>query len=238
MYRSEVFVPLEKLTILPENNGPIGALFNPEHYTVSKSVQLAEIAIPGLDAPVVQYVRGQNEKISMELFFDTTDLGMVDSVTDVRTLTSQIYQLLKVDGNLHAPPRVTLSWGSGGQLTSYGASISPWLVLESISEEFSLFSPGGVPLRAKLTVSFREAWTIQEQLQVTPRHSSDRTTLHRIVRGETLAQIAAQQYNDPTQWRVIADANNLANPRLLTPGQVLVIPPNPSSGIAATTAGG
>ncbi len=228
-------MPLEKLTIFPENGGPIPALFNPERYTVTKSVQLAELAIPGLDAPVVQYVRGQNEKITMELFFDTTDFGMVDPVTDVRTLTGPVYQLLKIDGNLHAPPRVQLAWGTGGQLTSYGASISPWLILESVSEEFSLFSPGGVPVRAKLNVSFREAWTISQQLQVTPRHSSDRTTLHRVVRGETLAQIAYEQFSDPTQWRLIADANSLDNPRLLTAGQVLVIPPKPSS--TATTGG-
>jgi nucleoid-associated protein YgaU len=222
-------MPLEKLTILPENSGPFQALFNPERYTVSKSVQLAELSIPGLDAPVVQYMHGQNEKVSMELFFDTTDFGMVDPVTDVRSLTAQVYQLLKVDGNLHAPPRVQLAWGSGGQLTSYGASISPWLILESLSEEFNLFSPAGVPLRARLTVSFREAWTISQQLQATPRHSNDRTTLHRVVRGETLCQIAYELYDDPTQWRLIADANSLANPRLLTPGQVLIIPPNPSS---------
>jgi LysM repeat protein len=230
-------MPLEKLTILPENNGPIRALFNPERYTVTKSVQFAELAIPGLDAPVVQFIHGQNEKISMELFFDTTDLGMVDPATDVRTLTAQVYQLLKVDGDLHAPPRVQLAWGSAGQLTSYGASISPWLVLESISEEFNLFSPGGVPLRAKLNVTLREAWTISQQLQATPRQSSDRTTLHRVVRGETLCQISYEVYGDPTQWRLIANANNLANPRLLTPGQVLTIPPSPSSTTSGTTSG-
>ena len=96
----------------------------------------------------------------------------------------------------------------------------------------------GVPLRAKLSVSFREAWTIEQQLQVTPRHSSDRTTLHRVLRGETLSHIAAEQYNDPTQWRAIADQNQLANPRLLTPGQVLTIPPKPASGATSTTSGG
>lgn len=223
-------MPLEKLTIIPENGAPILALFNPERYTVSKSVQLAEVAIPGLDAPVVQYIRGQNEKISMELFFDTTDLGMVGSVTDVRDQTNKVYKLLKVDGELHAPPRVTLSWGLSGQLTSHGASISPWLVLESISEEFSVFSPGGIPLRAKLNVSFREAWTIEEQLQVTPRHSSNRTKLRRVVRGETLSHIAADEYNDPEQWRPIAAANALSNPRVLQPGTILTIPPNPSTG--------
>lgn len=222
-------MPLEKLTITPERGDTITALFNPERYTVSKSVQLGEVTIPGLDAPVVQFVRGQNEKITMELFFDTTDFGMAGDVQDVRNLTSKVYKLLKVDGELHAPPRVLLNWGAGGQLTSHGTTIPPWLVLESITEEFSLFSPGGFPLRAKLNVSFREAWTIEEQLQVTPRHSSDRTKLHRVVRGETISHIANAEYNHPEQWRPIAEANNLDNPRLLAPGVVLVIPRNSST---------
>lgn len=231
-------MPFENLTITPERGNPITALFNPERYTVSKSLQLAEIGIPGLDSPVVQYVRGQNEKISMELFFDTTDSGMTGDVTDVRGMTTQIYQLLKVNGELHAPPRVTLHWGNGDQLTSHGTNIPPWLVLESISEEFNLFSPDGVPLRAKLTVSFREAWTIDEQLAVTPRHSSDHTKLHRVVRGETLSQIAYAEYNDPDAWRPIAEANTLANPRLLQPGAVLVIPPAATRGTAPVTSAG
>lgn len=65
----------ERLTILPEIGAPIVCQFNPEKYSVSKSLQLAEIGVPGLDAPVVQYVRGQNETISLELFFDTTEHG-------------------------------------------------------------------------------------------------------------------------------------------------------------------
>jgi len=208
----------------------IQASFNPERYTVTKGVQFAEIGIPGLDAPVLQFVRGQNEKISMELFFDTTDKGMIDPVTDVRTASGQVYQLLKVNGNTHAPPRVTLNWGNDYQLTSYGAGVRPWLVLESVSEEFSLFSPNGIPLRAKLNVTFREAWTIEEQLLATPRHSSDRTSVRQVQRGQTLAYIAYLEYGDPAQWRLIADANNLENPRVLTPGTTLTIPANTAGG--------
>jgi nucleoid-associated protein YgaU len=216
---------MQRLHIIPERGATIVAMFNPERYTVSKSLQLAEIGIPGLDSPVVQYVRGQNEKISMELFFDTTDSGMVGDVTDVREQTGNVYALMKVDGELHAPPRVTLDWGLGGQLTSYGASIAPWLVLEQISEEFNLFSPDGVPLRARLNVTFREAWTVEQQLQVTPRHSSDRTKLRTIQRGETLSGVAYEEYQSAADWRAIAEANDLANPRLLTPGASLAIPP-------------
>ena len=82
----------------------------------------------------------------------------------------------------------------------------------------------GVPLRAKLNVTFRDAWTIEEQLQQTPRESSDRTKFVQVKQGQTLSEIARQQYDNPAQWRPIAEANNLDNPRLLTPGTVLTIP--------------
>src|SRR5690349_10505935 len=102
---------LDKLTITPEIGSKIEARFNPERYTVTKSVQIAEITIPGLDSPAQQYVRGQSEKITFDLFFDTTEFGMLDDVTDVRTQTAKVYQLLRVQSHTHAPPRCKLTWG-------------------------------------------------------------------------------------------------------------------------------
>jgi len=221
----------KRLTITPENGTGFEVKYNPEKYTAARSVQFAEIAIPGLDAPVVQFVRGQSEKINLELFFDTTDQGMVDPVTDVRTLTSQVYNLMAVRSDTHAPPRLMLNWGEGGKLFNSTRTGEPWCVLESASEELTLFSPGGVPLRAKMNVSFRDAWTIDQQLAQTPRQSSDRTKVVQVKKNQTLSEIAWQQYTDPTMWRPIADTNHLANPRLLTPGMMLTIPslnPNPS----------
>jgi nucleoid-associated protein YgaU len=215
---------LEKLTIITEKLVMIEALFNPEKYTASRSVQFAEIAIPGLDAPVVQFVRGQSEKITLELFFDTTDQGTVDPVKDVRTLTEKVYGLMSVLSPTHAPPRLLLTWGEGGKLFNHGHTQWPWCVLETASQEFTLFSPGGVPLRAKVTCTFRDAWTIDEQLTQTPRESSDRTKLAQVKQRQTLSEIAWQQYDDPSQWRPIADENQLDNPRLLVPGMVLRIP--------------
>ena len=66
---------LDRLTITPEIGSKIEARFNPERYTVTKSVQIAEITIPGLDSPAQQYVRGQSEKITFDLYFDTTEFG-------------------------------------------------------------------------------------------------------------------------------------------------------------------
>jgi hypothetical protein len=217
-------VAFQRLKITPEDGSPFDVLYNPEKYTLNKGVQFAEIGIPGLDSPVLQFVRGQNEKVTLELFYDTTDGGTVGDVTDVRTETVKVYDLMKILPDTHAPPRCQLEWGTGGQLFSYGSSLNPRCVVESVSEEFSLFSPDGVPLRAKLNVTFREYKTVEEQVAESPRHSSDRTKVRVVARGDTLALISWLEYGDATQWRRIADANALANPRLLTPGASLLIP--------------
>jgi hypothetical protein len=87
--------------------------FNPTEYTLQKGAQIAEINIPGIDSPILQFIRGQNEKLTLELFFDTTDHGMGDDATDVRTLTAPMYQLVKIQSkSLHDVPRIQDARGS------------------------------------------------------------------------------------------------------------------------------
>ncbi|GAA4487920.1 LysM peptidoglycan-binding domain-containing protein [Rhodococcus olei] len=47
---------------------------------------------------------------------------------------------------------------------------------------------------------------------------------HTVASGESLWVIAEQYYGDGTQYQRIADANGVANPDLINPGQVLTIP--------------
>ena len=216
-------MPFERLRVIPEGPlAPFNVLFNPERYTLAKSVQHAEIGIPGLDSPILQFVRGQNEKITMELFFDTTEHGLAAGAVDVREETKKIYYLLKILPETHAPPRCRLVWLN--EMFSYGSSLASRCVLESVSEEFMLFSPAGVPLRAKLNVSFREYKTIEEQLKETPRHSGDRTKVRTLKPGQTLAGMAWQEYGDASQWRLIAEDNDVDNPRLVPAGTQLSVP--------------
>ena len=42
--------------------------------------------------------------------------------------------------------------------------------------------------------------------------------------GDALWALSAREYGQPEQWRSIADANGLANPRLLRSGERLVLP--------------
>jgi len=195
--------------VRPTGVPPIELLFNPTEYQIQKTNNFAEIAIPGLETPPLQYVRGSAQKLTTELLVDTTD-----TLEDVRDRTDALQGLMKIDGEIHAPPIVRLVWDGDVFLG----------VVESLNITFVLFSPDGIPLRAKLNLVLIEYRTVEEQVAETPRHSPDVDKSHVVRRGDSLATIANLAYNDPTQWRAIAANNGIQDPRRLTPGITLQIP--------------
>jgi nucleoid-associated protein YgaU len=171
--------------------------FNPPEYTIAKAAQIAEIAIPGIDAPILQFVRGQTRTLALELFFDTTRQGVTESaVVDVRSMTDTVAELGRIQPNTHAPPRIRFVWGQG---------LSFRAIVDNVQQKFTLFSPSGVPVRATLTMSFKEYQTLEEQLKALNLQSSDHTKRRVIRRRDTLARIAFEEYGDATQWTLIAD---------------------------------
>jgi Contractile injection system tube protein/LysM domain len=222
---------LAQLVVDGRENQPIKVQFNPTEFSLDKSAQIAEITIPGLDTPLLQFVRGQNEKMTLDLFFDTTEDGMGQSAKSVTTKTDPFYELVKIVPKTHAPPICTFIWsdkfiGSGFTLDAGNQRRNGFrCIVESVKQKFTLFSPEGVPLRATLTVTLREYKTLDDQLKQLNRHSPDRTQSHVVQRGETLSSIAAQHDLKPGEWRHIADANEIEDPRRLTVGTFLTVPP-------------
>lgn len=96
--------------------------YNPTEYTIDKSVQIGEVQIPGLDAPLQQFVRGQAEKLTLDLFFDTTEHGMGAGARSVTTETDKIYQLIKIEPKRHAPPILTFIWNDAFPGSSIGGA--------------------------------------------------------------------------------------------------------------------
>jgi nucleoid-associated protein YgaU len=205
--------------------------FNPTELSMNKGAQIAEIAIPGIDSPILQFVRGQNERVTLELFFDTTEDGTGAGATSVTTRTNEFYALVKMSGKEHAPPRCRFGWGQefpglinqAGEVSGTRKAFE--CIVETIQQKFTLFSPDGVPLRATLSVTLREYVTLETQLHQLNLQSSDHTRVHIVQRGETLPQIAYVAYKDPARWRLIAQANRLLHPRDVQPGMVLNLPP-------------
>ena len=190
--------------------------FNPTQYDIAKTVNYSETATKQLDLPTLSFMSGQMETLSLELFFDTTEHGMGSTAKDVRELTCSFYQLTQVQPKTHAPPRIQFTWGK----------LSFRAVVSDLKQSFTLFNPEGIPLRAKLSVTFKKYMTIKEQEAAINKQSPDHFKLHEVQRGETLSGIAAQEYGNPRHWRLIAEANAeaLPNPRRPDPGTMLYLP--------------
>lgn len=189
---------------------PITVEFNPTEYSLDKSIDYGNQQIPGFSSPVTQFVSGDAETLSMELFFDTYEDG-----EDVRKeYTNKIDALLKVDGTIHGPPICRFVWGS----------FDFKCVLQSANKQFTMFRSNGIPVRARVNVTFKGYTTPEEQRKEEKRESADKTKVRRIKEGESLWSIAAQEYQNPQQWRPIAAANGIENPRRLRPGDELLVP--------------
>ncbi|MFP2900086.1 LysM peptidoglycan-binding domain-containing protein [Corallococcus sp. 4LFB] len=129
---------------------------------------------------------------------------------DVVQYTDKVVELTRVQQELHRPPLCELWWGGYRLIRG---------VLVSLSQDFTAFLPNGTPVRATLGCTFQEAEPYREL------HSAD-LLKRRVVRaGDTLTQIAHEEYGDLSLWRRIAQANGIDNPLALKPGMSLTIPP-------------
>src|SRR5215831_14412544 len=175
----------KKAVIQPEGKSAIDVLFNPTNYTVEKSNQIAEAAVPGLEAPILQYVHGNTRTLSMELFFDT-----YEEQFDVTVFTDEIYDLLLIDQETHVPPICEVSWGT----------FSFTGVLDHVSGSFTLFLPDGTPARATLNVTFKEYIDVTVLVEEKPTHSTDHRKFCTLQAGDRLTDIAYREYGDAGMW--------------------------------------
>lgn len=202
---------LEKAIISNLDTGDdIPVLFNPKEYVIEKKTPWTEINVFGMDSPPVQFSMGERKRLSMELFFDTSE-----EKTDVREHTGKIEALMMVNAQEHRPPILRFSWGN----------LSFDCVLEDLVQRFTLFTNDGTPLRAILKVVFKEYATAATQLSNTRRESADHTKRMVVREGESLSSLSAREYNDPGKWRVIADANRIEDPENVRAGTIVELPP-------------
>jgi nucleoid-associated protein YgaU len=195
----------------------IEILYFPPEYSFEKSNSFSEIAIPGLESPYLQYVKGNSASISLEVFYDTYEEG-----TDVRKYTDQLTNLINIDPSIHAPPPLQFIWGmESGELESAEPF---YCVLERVTKRFTMFLSSGIPVRARLNITLKE---FKKELNSREKalQSPDKTKVYVVIQGDSLWLIAHREYGDPLMWRPIADENRICNPRFLEPGTELIIPP-------------
>jgi hypothetical protein len=209
---------LEKATITvlkgSRENERIKVLFNPAEYSIERANAYKSTAIPGLSGPLLCFISGEADVLSMELFLDDfTDRNPEGK--SVQKRIDELASLLEIDRDLHAPPPVQFVWGK----------LTFTAIIDKMSRKLTLFQQDGTVARATLTVSFKEYKTLTE-LRHEPRlQSSDKSKRRVIVGLDSLWALAAREYNDPARWREIAEHNDLDDPREVAPGDWLTVPP-------------
>jgi Contractile injection system tube protein/LysM domain len=223
---------LVKAYLKVEGGKQIEFMFNPKEYTFSKSNRWSGGGTAGnapegggaqKNSPDLQFDGGEASSLKMQLFFDTYHLSnSPGSATDVRAKTEAIWALMYVDGKMRdktqftRPPKVTFMWGKTWTFDA---------VIESISQQFTMFLPDGTPVRAILDVSFRQ---VKDEHQL---HAQNPTSggvggerIWTVSEGDTIARIAYESLGSDTHWRIIAEANQIQNVRDLELGRNLIIP--------------
>lgn len=209
----------EKLIITNKDKGTkFPVLFNPTEYSFDDGSSWQDQDRNG-QRPEMQYTNGERTKLTMDLFFDTYETN-----EDVRTYTSELAKfLLPSFGDGKRPPVLQLDWGDADPSVATG--YFPFVcVLEKLTQKFTLFSESGTPVRATANVTFKQYRLPKDELKRNPPRKSFPFQVYTIRSGDTLSGIAAKHWKDPTRWREIADSNSVDNPRLVEPGQTLLIP--------------
>ncbi len=217
------------------------AQFNPSEYTISRSVKTQDATPAGQETnPDDTQVTGAPLGVlSLTLYFDAySDLedlslkkmaknamnaggammGAVGTLTEVLNgiqpkangevaeRCQEIATSLKFAASIHAPPPVMFVWGT---MAFMGVVISSTI-------NYTMFNPNGAAVRMKVTLEIKgEEQGVSSESESKPFESPDRTKERFLHQGDQLWMVAADEYGDPEQWKVIARANGILNPRAL-----------------------
>ena len=193
--------------------------FNPETIKVTFANQIASGDQKG--TPGLQFVGAGTTKLTLQLWFDVTAEvpAGVKKETDVRKLTQKVaYFITPIpDGKNFLPPAVRFTWGS----FSFDG------VMDSLDESLEFFSDEGIPLRASMSLSLTQQkiakFEFAKNAGAPPAGAGNALgtrPLTAAVAGGTLQGLASAQGKGDS-WQSIAAANNIENPRLLAPGQLI-----------------
>jgi hypothetical protein len=196
--------------------GKIDFQFNPKELSITKTAKWErKTSRNRKSAGIPEFQGAEPCSMTLEMFFDATD-KMDSSVVDA---VEKLFRCCVPTDKTHqdqkgVPPWVVFHWGSVAGFTAY---------LASVAVKYTLFTPGGVPIRGTATVTLKEIAAEPPKQNPTSGALAARRS-HTLVAGDTLASVAYAEYGDPTLWRVLAETNGIDDPMRLCPGRTLLVP--------------
>ena len=145
-------IPLDDKGAESDESKHIKVQFNPSSLKVTLANTLKADSKSNDSGTAAQFVDKSSSSLSIELMFDTTvGFDAVKANTDVRLQTQKIAEafMKPIEGSnnkMRAPARCRFQWGAFKFVGMVG----------SYNETLDFFSPEGIPLRARLSLSLKE----------------------------------------------------------------------------------
>ncbi len=199
----------------------IDVLFNPNQYTIEERNLWDDKKKKLGHMPKLQFMGGDRKSLSMELFFDSYEKNK-----DVRIYTRKITDLMKImtSNKKDRPPICKIMWGDDPPGETQNNDFPFKGILEQVRQQFIMFNSNGTPVRAKLSVTFKEFELPESEAKHRTVRESFAAAAYTMKEGDSLRSIANKFLDKPQNWRLIAQYNDINDPRRLEPGFVLQIP--------------
>jgi hypothetical protein len=205
-------MPLAKALIINKDQTdfqPINVMYNPPSLKIKSNNLYADYKTAsdkGKWAP--QFIRNENDLLTVELFFDTTR-----DDSDVSKVVKPILDLAKMPKNASSPPKLVFAWGE----------FSFPCIITSIDQTYDYFDSSGRALRATLTIVFLgydpEA-QVEEKLDASAAKEKTKKQT-KVKTGDTVQTLAMDLTGDPKSWRQVALENDIDNPLSLKTGEMV-----------------
>lgn len=201
-------------TISPNKSKTFEVLLNPSELSQEYSITYDPSKTLGQLASNLKFSAINPSTVSFDILLDNT--GVVKGSSDVQARIEKLNSIVyNYNGEIHEPNYVRLLWGSflfNGRLTTMSAT-------------YTLFTPDGKPLRAKIKMSFSGFMSSQEEARRANRSSPDMTHSVLFKAGDSLPLLCHRIYNDAGHYAYVARINNITNFRDIPAGTRIVFPP-------------
>ncbi|MFK7802801.1 MAG: hypothetical protein AB8G95_14290 [Anaerolineae bacterium] len=200
---------------------PVFFHFNPKEYSLKIKNKYSD---SGLNQNKNYNIEFDSEieprKLTLSsIWFDTTASG-----EDVSLTTDKLMMYAEQD-TAGADLRTSLAVSNPTYAAFEWGTFRFLSVVESVMVEFIRFRPDGIPVRAKASLGLKEFKHRALYSKQNPTSGGrPEVRLWKVAMGDRLDTIATKIYGDPTDWRLIAQHNNILDPFSLQPGRTLEIP--------------
>ncbi len=196
--------------------------FNPESIKIDRYAPTTTVPVAGQSQVGNTQVSGasENRQATIQLTNIVFDCFETRPLTSVYTAFVQKLELYAgIDPEKHAPAWLYFNWGKFSE--GFTGAHRLYCKLEKLEATYTMFHSDGTPLRAKCNMTLKTGNPEEQPENKSPDHAK----LVTVLRGQSITDIAYHEYDDPREWRRIADANQIDDPTALMPGTRLIVPP-------------